>query len=310
MSKGNKNMKRFQNICTKTQAELKTFVTEQLTNTHPAVVSDNGFVYAQGTVPILLVAHLDTVHHKTPECLWYDDRDGSLSAPCGIGGDDRCGVYIILEILKQHNCSVLFCEDEEIGGIGAEKFTKTKLANNLIGSFNYIIEFDRKGSNDAVFYDCVNWEFEDFITKQFYKTAYGSFSDISVLAPYLECAAVNLSCGYYNAHTTQEYVKWAEMLTAVKEGCKLIERTTEVHKFEYIGYRDHYDKYDAWDDWGEIIGNKKNNYSQDEYIIIYADECGREDTYSTSAVSMEEAVGKFCISTLMSFSDIIDIEIY
>jgi di/tripeptidase len=302
----NNNAKIFETICKKTQPELKKFVTEQLTKRYPTVLSTDGFVYAQGTTPILLVAHLDTVHKATPEVLWYDPEDDSLSSPQGIGGDDRCGVYIILEIIKKHNCSVLFCEDEEIGAVGAEKFVKTKLAKELRSTFNYIIEFDRKGSNDAVFYDCANWDFEDFITKEFYKLAYGSFSDISVLAPELECAAVNLSCGYYNAHTTGEYVVWEEMCTAIKEGIKLIERTTEADKFEYIEYEYDSRYRDEWEYWGK----GKDKYAEDQYIIIYTDECGRSSDYATSAVSMEEAIGKFCISTLRSFNDIIDIEVY
>ena len=36
--------------------------------------------------------------------------------------------------------------------------------------------------------------------------ASGSFGDISILAPYLKTAAVNLSAGYYNAHRKHELI--------------------------------------------------------------------------------------------------------
>ena len=220
----------FKNICCMSQKDLKEYVAEKLTETHKDIKNADGYIYAQGNFPVLLVAHLDTVHKALPQKLYYDRFTKSISSPQGIGGDDRCGVYMILKIAEKFNCSVLFCEDEEIGAIGAEKFTQAKFAKEL--KFNYIIELDRRGYNDAVFYDCDNDDFEDFITKDFYKTSFGSFSDISVIAPFLKCAAVNLSCGYYNAHTVDEYVVIPEMDRGIQEVCKILQRTTEKDKFK------------------------------------------------------------------------------
>ena len=272
----------FEKICRMSQKDLKKYVTKELNKTHSKIINNDGYVYAQGTFPVLLVAHLDTVHIKLPKTILYDKNMGIMSSPQGIGGDDRCGVYMIFEVLKKYNCSVLFCEDEEIGCVGAEKFTKTKFAKKL--EFNYIIEFDRKGNNDAVFYDCDNPEFEEFITKDFYKSAWGSFSDISVLAPFLGCAAVNLSCGYYNAHTTNEYVVLPEMQKSIKEACKILERTTENDRFEYIESKM------AWYD---------DNYSyakEQVYYFEYEDDDNMPQFDEVYAISKEEAIGKFCIT--------------
>lgn len=52
-----------------------------------------------------------------------------------------------LQILRTTNCHVLLCEDEEVGCIGAKKFTSGSLRPQV----NYIVELDRRGSNDAVF---------------------------------------------------------------------------------------------------------------------------------------------------------------
>jgi hypothetical protein len=224
---------------------------------------------------------------------------------------------MILEIIKKFNCSVLFCEDEEIGAVGATKFIKTDLARKV--EFNYIIEFDRRGSNDAVFYDCDNNEFEDFITADFYDTAYGSFSDISVLAPFIGCAAVNLSCGYYSAHTKNEYVVIPEMEKSIEEACKILERTTENDKFEYIeavrnysygnynynynygNYQNYDNNYDYYDHYSKYCGN---NY----YVIEYIDEKGCTEWTDTYANSEPEAIGKFLIMhKYLSYDDIVDI---
>ena len=306
------NSKIFEKVCRMSQKELKKYVARQLERTHNGILIGDGYVYAQGSIPVLLVAHMDTVHKETPKTFVYDKKQGSLSSPQGIGGDDRCGVYMIFEIVKKFHCSVLFCEDEEIGGVGAEKFLKSSIAEDL--TFNYIIEFDRKGNKDAVFYDCDNPEFEEFITKEFYETAWGTFSDISYLAPALGCAAVNLSCGYYNAHTTKEYVVLNEMQDSIDAACKILERTTEEDKFEYIesaykynyGVGNYYSKGYGWyDDYNDTYSYEKRDAY---YFIEFIDEKGETDWYETYGYTRAEAIGNFCIRhPELSYSSIVDI---
>lgn len=291
-------MEKFKNICMKSQKGLKKYVAKQLRKTYDEVVSGDGYVFAKGTFPVLLVAHLDTVHKQLPTSIVYDTEKDTLSSPNGIGGDDRCGVYMIFEVIKNYKCSVLFCEDEEIGMVGAEKFTETELAKSLIGQFNYIIEFDRKGNKDAVFYDCDNPEFEEFITRDFYETAYGSFSDISTIAPVLGCAAVNLSCGYYNAHTLKEYVVLAEMETSIMQTCKILERTTEADVFEYIEAKrtvNSWFGYEGYDciGYGSYLKKYYGGSAEDSYTIEYGDENGNYRTCEVEALSEYEAIGIF-----------------
>ena len=291
-------MKNFIKICKMNQSNLKKYTKDTLLKMgYPKVTVGDGFVYAQGELPILLVAHLDTVHTFLPQTIHYDQIKQILSSPEGIGGDDRCGVYMIFEIIKRHKCSVLFCEDEEIGAKGAEKFVQSSVSKGL--TFNYIMEFDRKGSNDAVFYDCCNDEFEQFITKKFFKTAYGSFSDISVIAPELGCAAVNLSCGYYNAHTKDEYVVWGEMQDSINAACDIISTTTDADIFEYIESSYNARSYDWWT-YGD----------GDSYVITY-DNGNILKTFETVALSELEAIGQFCVEhPTKSYQDIVDIQIY
>lgn len=296
--------KEFEKICRMSQKALKNHVKQKLQSTHGEVVSGDGYVFAQGKFPVLLMAHLDTVHKKLPNIIEYDEAQDVISSPNGIGGDDRCGVYMIFKILKKYNCSVLFCEDEEVGCVGADKFVQTELARQL--SFNYIIEFDRANANDAVFYQCANDDFEKFITKEFYKKQYGSFTDICEVAPVVGCAAVNLSCGYYKAHTTSEYVVLSEMERSIVEACKILERTTENDKFEYI---------ESYSNYGYYGGSRAlYDYDDDEYyaskycIIEYANAKGETEWYDTIATSKAEAVGKFVMEySSIPFENVIDI---
>lgn len=282
------------------QKSLKNHVKQKLQMRYEEVIVDDGFVYAQGNFPVLLVAHLDTVHSKLPNMILYDKDQNTVSSPNGIGGDDRCGVYMIFEIIKKFNCSVLFCEDEEDGGIGANKFVKTDLARTL--DFNYIIEFDRANANDAVFYSCDNYDFEKFITRDFYKINYGTYSDICDIAPVIGCAAVNLSCGYYKAHTKDEYVVLSDMENSIKAACDILARTTQNDKFEYVEYFE----YDAWNGYGY---NGFIDYNDQVYYLIqYISEHGVEEWYETFARSKAEAVGHFVMDNpKVSYENIIDV---
>ncbi len=292
--------KEFEKICRMSQKSLKNHVKQKLQMRYEEVIVDDGFVYAQGNFPVLLVAHLDTVHSKLPNMILYDKDQNTVSSPNGIGGDDRCGVYMIFEIIKKFNCSVLFCEDEEDGGIGANKFVKTDLARTL--DFNYIIEFDRANANDAVFYSCDNYDFEKFITRDFYKINYGTYSDICDIAPVIGCAAVNLSCGYYKAHTKDEYVVLSDMENSIKAACDILARTTQNDKFEYVEYFE----YGAWNGYGY---NGFIDYNDQVYYLIqYISEHGVEEWYETFARSKAEAVGHFVMDNpKVSYENIIDV---
>lgn len=300
--------KEFEKICKMSQANLKNHVRQKLQKTHGTVLNRDGYVYAQGKFPVLLVAHLDTVHEKLPNMFMYSKKNNKVSSPNGIGGDDRCGVYMIFKILEKFNCSVLFCEDEEVGCVGSSKFAYSELARSL--EFNYIIEFDRANANDAVFYSCANDEFEDFITKEFYKTAYGSYSDICEIAPALGCAAVNLSCGYYEAHTKNEYVILSEMERSIKEACKILERTTENDKFDYIEMPARYDYLFDIDKYFEDNTHDEPEYNYGYYLIEYVNTNGDTEWYDTDAYSMAEAIGRFLMANPdITYGDVIDVSV-
>ena len=86
-----------------------------------------------------------------------------------------------------------------------------------------MIELDRKGSNDAVFYDCDNPEFTEWIeTETGYKKALGSFTDISKIMSVTKIAGVNFSCGYYNAHTLDEYIAIEDIINSAKTVVEII----------------------------------------------------------------------------------------
>ena len=94
-------MIRFDDILRMRQKDLKHYLAGHLKKLGYETVKKKGFLYAEGTVPVLLVAHLDTVHSELPHIICRSEDGRYIMSPQGIGGDDRCGVYMILQIISE-----------------------------------------------------------------------------------------------------------------------------------------------------------------------------------------------------------------
>jgi hypothetical protein len=260
-------VKKLVNYCLQTETELKTNLKKELIAMKRPVINKDGFLYSKGSHPVLIIAHLDTVYKTPPVQIYMDDTDekspdGDLWSHEGIGGDDRCGCFIIMEIIKELDCHVLFCEQEESGGKGAHKFN----ASGIVPDIQFMVEFDRKNGNDAVFYACDNEDFNKFVESFGFKKTFGSYSDISTIAPHLKIAAVNLSSGYYNQHQAEEeYIRLHEVYDVIQKAIPLLKDIST--KYEYVtkvyagagrtGYGSYYgyNAYDGYDDDYEWVTN-------------------------------------------------------
>lgn len=85
----------FERILRLPQQKLKGMLESHLIRSGYRPVSERGFLYASGELPVLLVAHLDTVHHQTVRDICYSAERRIVMSPQGIGGDDRAGVFMI-----------------------------------------------------------------------------------------------------------------------------------------------------------------------------------------------------------------------
>lgn len=330
-------MKTFTDIVKLNQMELKAYLKKYLLSKKYEPKCEDGFLYAKGNIPILLVAHMDTVHKDTvKEIKTVTNEKGQkvYSSPQGIGGDDRCGCYIIMECIKEGNRpSVLFLEDEEIGCVGAKKFTHTSYINNL--DVNFMVELDRRGSKDAVFYSCDNKEFTKFIEANTdHKLAYGSCSDISTLMPASKIAGVNLSCGYYNEHTLTHTVVYEEVMDTLDNVIDLCCVCKNVEKpFEYVAKSYSYSNYDFSRYYSDVnrYGNygmgsnyktektpsksktKKKKKDTTLYMeVSYFDKWSEEDTYAivTGNSKLECWMEFFETYSHVCMDDVIDYDFY
>lgn len=234
-------MRKFEDFIYPKQKELFEMLKQMYRKRHHINFCKDKYILVQGEAPVLLLAHLDTVHKNPVKQICKSEDKNIWMSPQGIGGDDRCGVYAIVTAHEQSEIKpwLLFTCDEEIGGVGAERFCLSHEKNKLpkaLDDVKMLIEIDRKGKDDAVYYDCANYDFEDYITKKGFNTAFGSFSDISVVGPELGAAAVNLSSGYYNAHNLHEYINIRQLKDTIKKVVEIIADAArpDFPKYEYI----------------------------------------------------------------------------
>lgn len=351
--KGKKNKtafpKSFVKICKYGQRELKAYLNLRLLEFYNAedVTVGDGFIYAKGITPVCLTAHMDTVHkEKVREFYGYYDKKNDrniISSPQGIGGDDRCGVFMIMEVLRttDYRPSIIFCEDEEIGGIGSDKFCRTGYLKEL-EEVKFFIELDRANGNDLVFYDDDNTEFHEWCEKVTeYKENYGSFSDIGNFCPNIGISGVNISCGYYNAHSTDEYVVLEEMMSGIKTTKKLLKASAELEKpFEYVdglwkyrnksglyGWYGYGNSFDSYNSYSSLEGdNKEKDEELTGLLKDYRDYNNPYETYDCTVgmvftygngtkqsevwgISEMDCLGQFLIDNpTLSYEEIEEIE--
>jgi hypothetical protein len=166
----------------------------------------------------LLSAHMDTVQDEKDSILskYIRVRENILSGYGVIGGDDKCGVFMVLEFACMKLCNFIFSVQEENGG-GGIRFLMSYADLHHIP---YGIVLDRRGYQDIV---CTKnnygtQEFENIIYEigklWGYAPAQGLWSDANLISEQISCA--NLSVGYFNPHSKQEFVNLINLKNAME----------------------------------------------------------------------------------------------
>ena len=227
------NLKLFEQIVKMNEASLLKTMNTYLKRFYNKVTYTKDYVYAIGDIPITLVAHVDTAFKERPEDIFYDRVKNVLWSPQGLGADDRAGVFAIINIVKSGlRPHIIFTTGEEMGGLGAQVLTYRE--PKPFAEMKYIIQLDRRGKDDCIFYECDNIKFIEYIESFGFHEEYGSFSDISELCPTWKIAGVNLSIGYINEHSLIEILYIDYFLSTVEKVKKMLKDVNNINSFEYI----------------------------------------------------------------------------
>lgn len=88
-------MKKLEDFLKPTQKQLFNLLHKKYRG--EAIVSLDNYVLVPGKAPIMLLAHMDTVHENPVKHICKTANGDILMSPLGIGGDDRCGVYALVK---------------------------------------------------------------------------------------------------------------------------------------------------------------------------------------------------------------------
>lgn len=177
---------------------------------------------ATGEKLVCINAHTDTVQDESDSDVanyvqyrWLEDMftgQGKM-----LGGDDKCGIAVALTLAMGTTLpmKIILTSGEERGGKGAEALTQDDF-NNVLCCFT----IDRKSGHDLISEYCGRTCAPKEFVKAFMTIAerdagvkfvdvMGSYADTYVISKYTPC--VNLSAGYYNAHTDKDFVDVNEL---------------------------------------------------------------------------------------------------
>lgn len=212
----------------------------------------------------MFISHTDTVHHKVDKivvkeedlirpntfgkkfdevkvpCLKAYTEDGK---PTGIGGDDKCGIFICLELLKTlDKVKIGLFVSEETGCHGSSKCDE-----KFLQDVGYITQYDAPGNHliseicsgvrlferDGEFFTKTLKVIEDGFQNEMLIQSH-PYTDISQLKKKIDVSCINMSCGYYNMHSNQEFVSIEDVERSIIIGQNMVkELGYKKYKYEY-----------------------------------------------------------------------------
>jgi len=174
----------------------------------------------------ILVAHTDNVLDGAREPVFDLNRRCISGRNVGIGFDDKAGIMAIISLwhhFKKQRFRIIFPADEETGGIGSDAMDPAWYSDA-----KWILELDRKGDKDFIQTSggtrlCSD-EFAKKFTAMGFKIEQGVFTDVNQFKPNAEWINMaNLSIGYYNPHSNNEYLDTIAFEKIVNSVAKFIE---------------------------------------------------------------------------------------
>ncbi|WP_018669148.1 hypothetical protein [Bacteroides gallinarum] len=221
-----------------------------------------------------LVSHIDQVSHcnHSGDFKAVETRDIIFGYSPGnrrfenLGADDKNGVFICLECLKKYDSiKVAFFREEETGCRGS-----SEAVMSFFDDVRFIVQPDRKGNSDLItaigYSELCSGGFIEAIEpeKWNYKEESGLMTDLLALKENgLGVSCINVSCGYYNAHTDEEITVKKDLLKCLLFVGHIIEDCTDV--YPHVPTDSYDNSYEFEDEIYDILANNPGLTPEDLY---------------------------------------------
>jgi putative aminopeptidase FrvX len=190
-----------------------------------------------------VVAHMDTVHPITEDLSLLQIGDNITGfntisrTQTGVGGDDKVGIFIALQcLLEFDNIKIAFFRDEEVGCQGSYNAEM-----QFFDDVNFVLQCDRRGNGDfitsasgvSLSSKAFQKAIKNTIRSYGYNFASGMMTDVMALKEEgLPVSCANISCGYYNPHSENEYVNISDVMNCLDMVVEIIDSIGH-EKFEH-----------------------------------------------------------------------------
>lgn len=265
-----------------------------------------------------IAAHLDQVQREHSKDFTLIETKGLIFGYSprsrrqeGLGADDKNGIWIALKCLEKYDTlKVVFFVEEETGCQGSNQADM-----DFFMDCRFVIQPDRRGYKDLI--TSIGWM--ELCSDEFlkasgyesfgYKTTEGLMTDILALKERgLEISCINLSCGYYEPHTDNEFTVKKDLLNCLKLVEHIIENCTDIYLHSCLDMKclmeaDEYET--ARDEVFEILGGDDTlgfediyqflkpyfpNLTRNDFIRIYLEYCNpeseeSEDIWETGSIN-------------------------
>lgn len=220
-----------------------------------------------------LCAHMDQVQDFHPKDFVCIDDYGVIFGyspkthkQCGLGADDKNGLFIALSCLKKYDVlKCAFFVGEEIGCIGS-----SAVDVSFFDNCTFCAQIDRRGNSDLV--TRISWD--EICSSEFLKDADcdawgycvsdGLMTDVEALRRNgVNASCVNMSCGYYEPHTDHEFTVKDDVRKCYEFVCHLIEHCTKDYPFSVTEYSEN--GYGGW------YGGRYADWSYDDCLDVCCD---------------------------------------
>ena len=278
-------------------------------------MDDYGNLYLINPGTPLLCAHMDTVQKATDVAKintiynrWWKIKWDNIV----IGADDKAGIALAMEMYEWFGdkVSLLFTRQEETGCNWSRHFCDNN--PELIKQCTYCLVLDRKNWWDIIWY--YNWycskEFDKALEEKMkpwgYKSVVGWISDTGNIWKLIN--SVNLSIGYYNLHTSNEYLDIDEFVTAAYAIADVIETfewadyplyvapPTTKKETKKLTSRDKY--------WGNSLFNRISIYDYFESVDAYTIKLKKDICLYNNNKTFILSKWEYCLEDIETYEDL------
>jgi len=213
---------------------------------YPCVISHTDTVHNIDTINIREENLLNAQHQLKSSLKAYNNHGN----PTGIGGDDKCGVFACLTLLKElPYLKAAFFVSEETGCHGSKKadpefFKNVGYAIQFDAPENWMITEQCYGNilfdRDSEFFEKIDKVLTEGMNNDDMRYMIHPYTDVYALRNKFDFSCINFSIGYYDYHSPNEYVVIEDVFNGSDMGRKMIgllgyvKHTKQIEKKEFL----------------------------------------------------------------------------